>query len=273
VLVNREGERGQTLPLWTLSIAATLTLLFFMTNYTNTVRWQIRAQSAADSAAAAGISTDANMYNEKTTLQFAATVEETRMRYLLQSMVNVVNDPSHCGTSSACDADYVKLLAAYGTARTKYSQIVTSMTAAQAYSGGGLVNGADKAVALASTSCAVFDCAFTYTTKISGPSESVDVIACKKIPILSPTLLGKAAGATFTALGHSLAVLSPINETFVPGNLNPSTGVAYQPDESPAGAGVSSEYGVSFKSLSVNMTWYVAGSVKPAAAVAGYGCS
>src|ERR1700682_5930568 len=135
-------------------------------------------------------------------LQFAPAAEETRMRYLLQSMVNVVNDPSHCGSSSACDADYVKLLAAYNAAQTKYTQIVNSMTAAQAYAGGGLVNGADKAVALASTSCTVFDCAFAYTTKINGSSESVDVIACKKIPILSPTLLGKAAGATFTAIGH-----------------------------------------------------------------------
>ncbi|MDB5026331.1 MAG: hypothetical protein JWO66_20, partial [Candidatus Eremiobacteraeota bacterium] len=65
--MSREAQRGQTLPFWTLAIAATLSLLFFMTNYANTVRWQIRAQNAADSAASAGIGTDANMYNEKTT--------------------------------------------------------------------------------------------------------------------------------------------------------------------------------------------------------------
>ena len=272
MLVRGTGERGQTLPLWTLSIAATLTLLFFMTNYTNTLRWQIRAQNAADSAAAAGISTDANMYNERTTLQYAAAVEETRMRYLLQALVNVVNDPSHCGSSSACDADYVKLMTAYNLAQTKYAQIITSMQTAQTNAQGGLPN-ASKAVALASTNCAVFDCAFTYTSKINSSTETVDVIACKKVAVLSPLLLGQASNATFTAIGHSLAGLSPVNETFTPSTVNPGTGVAYQPDESPAGAGVAAEYGVSFKNLSVNMIWYVAGNVRPAAAVAGYGCS
>jgi len=273
VLVNREGERGQTLPLWTLSIAATLTLLFFMTNYTNTVRWQIRAQNAADSAAAAGVATDANMYNEKSTLEFAAAVEETRMRFLLQAIVNTINDPNHCGTTSQCDAQYVKLVAAYGTAQSNFAKVVTSMQTAQQYAQGGLVNGADKAVALSSTNCATFDCAFTYTSKINGSAETVDVIACKKVAVLSPSLVGQAANASFTAIGHSLAALSPINETFVPGNVNPSTGVAYQADESPGGAGLPSEYGVTFKNLSVKLTWYVAGSVRPAAAVAGYGCS
>jgi hypothetical protein len=270
--VTRHAQRGQTLPLWTLSIAAILALLFFLTNYSNTVRWQIRAQNAADSAAAAGIATDANMYNESSTLQFAAAVEETRMRYLLQAIVNTIDHPSGCGTTSACDADYTKLVTAYAAAATKYNQVIVSLRKALPLTGG-LKNGAAQAVALASTNCAVLDCAFTYTAAINGTAETVDVVACKKVPFLSPQLLGQATGSSFTALGRSVATLGTINETFVPGNVNPATGAAYQPDESPAGVNVPAEYGVSFKTLSIGLTWYVAGSARPPAVTPGYACS
>ena len=265
------AQRGQTLPLWTLSIAATLAVLFFLTNYASMVRWQIRAQNAADSAAAAGIATDANMYNETSTLQFAAAVQETRMRYTLQAIVNTIDDPSGCG--SACDADYTKLVAAYATAASKYGQVVSSLQKAQPLAQGGLANGADKAVALASTNCAVFDCAFTYTLKINAAAETVDVVACKKVPFLSPALFGLASGASFTALGRRVATLALASETFVPGSVNPVTGTPYQPDESPAGVNVPAEYGVTFKTLSVNLGWYAAGTARPPAITPGYGCS
>jgi hypothetical protein len=269
--VSRRSQRGQTLPFWTLSIAAMLTLLFFLTNYANTVRWQIRAQSAADSAAAAGIATDANMYNENTTLYLAAAVEETRLRFLLQAIVNTIDHSAGCG--SACDADYTKLVAAYATANAGYAKVIASMAKAQAYAPGTLSNGADKAVALASSNCALFDCAFTYTAKIDGTTDTVDVTACKNVPFFAPVLLGQPAGAAFKALGRSVAVLSPVTESFVPGSVNPLTGLPFQTDESPAGVNVPAEYGVTFKNLTLNLTWYVAGTVRPPALPAGYGCS
>lgn len=269
--LNAHAQRGQSMPFWTLSIAATLALLFFITNYATMVRWHIRAQNAADSAAAAGIATDANMYNEKTTLELAASVEETRMRFLLQAIVNTIDDPAGCG--SACDADYTKLVAAYATAKGNYSKVVASMTKADAYAPGNLQNGADKAVALASSNCTLFDCAFSYTAKIDGATDTVDVTACKKLPFIAPALLAQSAGAAFTALGRSVAVLSPVTETFIPGSVNPVTGLPYQPDESPAGVNVPSEYGVTFKNLSLQLTWYVAGTVRPPALPSGYTCS
>lgn len=269
--MSREAQRGQTLPFWTLAIAATLSLLFFMTNYANTVRWQIRAQNAADSAASAGIGTDANMYNEKTTLLLAASVAENRMRYLMQGIVNTIDHPAGCG--AACDADYTKLVAAYGVAATSYGKVVSSMAKADTYAPGALANGADKAVALASTNCAVLDCSFTYTAKIDGTADTVDVTACRKVPFFSPMLLGQSAGASFTALGRSVAVLSPLAETFIPGSVNPATGLPFQPDESPAGVNAPAEYGVTFANLTLKLTWYIAGTVRPPALAAGYGCS
>ncbi|HEX3550906.1 MAG TPA: pilus assembly protein TadG-related protein [Candidatus Elarobacter sp.] len=269
--MSREGERGQTLPLWTLSIAATLTIVFFLTNYANTVRWGIRAQNAADSAASAGIATDANVHNQASTLQFAATVEETRMRYLMQAIVNTVNYPAGCG--SGCDAYYTKLVAAYNTASAGYTQITKSMKYGDNLTEGGLKNSPDKAIALLTGDCSNADCAFSYTTSLNPVAETVDVVACKKVALMAPALFGLGSTATFTALGRSVATIAPISEAFVPGNVNPSTGQPYQPDESPAGSNVASDYVVTFKNVTVNLTWYVAGTTRPSTAASGYTCA
>ena len=269
--VSRHGERGQTLPAWTLSIVATLTVLFFLTNYANVLKWGIRAQNAADAAASAGIATDANMYNQASTLEFAATVEETRMRYLLQAIANTVNYPAACGT--ACDSDYAKLVAAYQTAASNYGSITQAMQKGDNLTEGGLQNAPGKAIGMFSSNCTLFDCAFTYTSTINSSAETVDVVACKKVAFFSPALFGLGTSATFTALGRSVGTLSPITETFVPGKTNPATGQPFQPDESPAGAGASSDYVVTFKTLNVNLTWYVTGAVRATTAASGYGCS
>src|SRR5512146_2329914 len=56
-------ERGQTLPFWAIGTMASLALLFFLANYVNAVSWQMRAQNAADSAASAMLSIQANVFN------------------------------------------------------------------------------------------------------------------------------------------------------------------------------------------------------------------
>jgi hypothetical protein len=138
---------------------------------------------------------------------------------------------------------------------------------------GGLQNGPDKAIALLAGDCSLSDCAFTYTTTINSAAETIDVVTCKKVPFLEPALLGLGSAATFTALGRSVESISPIAEAFVPGNLNPKTGKAYQPDESPAGANVPADYVVTFKHVTVNLSWYIAGPLRPSSIAGGYGCS
>ncbi len=271
VHLSAEGQRGGTLPFWALSIAAMLTVLFFVTNYANVVRWGIRAQNAADSAASGGIATDANMLNQVSTLEFAATIDETRMRYLLQAISNTVNDPAGCG--SACDAYYASLVNAYYAAANSYGQITQSMQKGDNLTEGGLKNAPDKAIGLVSGNCTIFDCAFTYTSSINSSAETVDIVACKKVPLLTPLLFGLSSAATFTALGRSVATVAPIAEAFVPGSLNAKTGTPYQPDESPAGPNVPSDYVVTYKNVTVNLTWYLAGTTRPSAVASGYGCS
>jgi hypothetical protein len=271
VRLNAGAQRGQTLPFWTLSIATVLTVLFFLTNYANTVRWGIRAQNAADSAASAGIATDSNVHNQVATLEFAASVEETRMRYLIQAIANTVNSPAGCG--SGCDAYYTKLVSAYSTASNGYSTIAHAMQTGDNLTEGGLQNSPDKAIGLLAGDCTLSDCAFTYTTTIDSNAETVDVVTCKKVPFIAPSLFGLGSTATFTALGRSMESISPIGEAFVPGKTNPKTGTPYQPDESPAGVNVSSDYVVTFKNVTVNLSWYVAGPLRPGTIAPGYGCS
>ena len=79
----RHAERGQVLPIWILAGITAITLIFLGLNYANTVRWQIRAQNAADSAASTLISIQTQRYNEAEIMLYAADVEEIRLRHLL----------------------------------------------------------------------------------------------------------------------------------------------------------------------------------------------
>ena len=271
--VARHSERGQTLPLWTIGLATMFALMFFTVNYANMVRWHIRAQNAADSAASAGIATDANINNQANTLIYAATVEETRMRYLLQAMANLVYDPAACSGQAACDADLAKLSAAYRVATTNYTAITQQMQNIDGLMGGGLANSPSTAAGLAASHCAVLDCGFTYTTTVDTAHETVDVVACKNVATLFPKILGLGTTNTFKALGRSAATLALIPETFLPAANNPSTGKPYQPVETPVGTNTSADLAVNFQTLTIQLTWFAAGPTRPKTLGAGYGCS
>lgn len=271
--VTRHRERGQTLPLWVLGVAAMCALMFFTANYANVVRWHIRAQNAADSAASAGIATDANAANQTNVLVYAATIEEVRMRYLLQAMVNTIYDPGACTSTAACDAILAKLSAAYTTAAANYKAVTAQMRLSDTFTQSGLKNGPDKAAALVQANCAALDCAFTYTTAVDATNEAVDVVACKNVGTLVPGILGLPQSSAFKALGRSASTLGYVQESFVPAAVNPATGLAYQPKETPAGANTSADFAVSYQSLTVQLAWAVAVPARPKALVAAYGCS
>jgi len=270
----RHGERGQTIPVWTLGIATLFALMFFTVNYANMIRWHIRAQNAADSAASAGIATDANMNNQVDMLLYAATVEEARMRYLLQAMVDTVYHRSGCGgNQTSCDAALGKLTTAYSTAATNYAAVTHQLENIESISKGGLNNSPSTAAALASSNCTKLDCSFTYTTTVDQTHEVVDVVACKNVPTLFPKILGLSSTNAFKALGRSAATLVQVNETFVPGAVNPKTGRPFQPSETPTGAGASSDLTVNFATVNVQLSWFVSGVTHPGTLAAGYGCS
>ena len=271
--VARHRERGQTLPLWVLGVAAMCALMFFSANYANMIRWHVRAQNAADSAASAGIATDANAANQTNVLVYAATIEEVRMRYLLQAMVNTIYDPGACSGTAACDAVLAKLTTAYNTAAANYAAVIAQMRLTDTFTQTGLKNGPDKAAALVQANCSTLDCAFTYTTAIDATNEVVDVVACKNVATLVPAILGLPQTSMFKALGRSALMLGQQRESFAPSSVNPATGISYQPNETPAGANTSADFKVNYQSLTVQIAWAVAAPARPKVLVGAYGCS
>jgi hypothetical protein len=92
----RHSERGQVLPLWIVAILTTFALMFLAINYGNTIRWQMRAQNAADGAAQALMAIQTQRFNELTAALYASNVEEFRIRLLLDGMLNSLNGAGGC---------------------------------------------------------------------------------------------------------------------------------------------------------------------------------
>jgi hypothetical protein len=93
------GQRGQVLPLWIAGSIAALALAFLTLNYANSVRYQIRAQNAADSAASAVVAIQSDQWNEMTALLYADDVEEFRFRRILDAMLLAVHRSGGCNPS------------------------------------------------------------------------------------------------------------------------------------------------------------------------------
>lgn len=83
----RAGERGQVLPLWALGSITTFALMFLAINYANAVRYQIRAQNAADSAATALVAIQSQRFNLMNVALYNANVEEYRLRRTLDGLL------------------------------------------------------------------------------------------------------------------------------------------------------------------------------------------
>jgi hypothetical protein len=103
------GERGQVLPLWIVAILTTFTLMFLAINYGNTVRWQMRAQNAADAAAQALVAVQTQRWNELTMALYTANVEEFRIRFLLDGMLYSLDGAGGCSGLPAYQAKYTTL--------------------------------------------------------------------------------------------------------------------------------------------------------------------
>ncbi len=297
------GERGQTLPLWVLGSLAFLTLSLFLVNYANIIRWQIRAQNAADAIGGAPLSTTADYFNGLTMDLYAADLDEMRLRYLDQA---IVNNLKGVGCSTYCDHDYDYLVVAYNNAQAAYVEEINlldtvttnedNVTQFQAAALGawqatvpGTTQGSDYLdcgdgdddykVCTANT-----DPAFTYyaldvpgvaglngVTGASvgiGATNTVDVASCADIPLVQPKFL-HLTKSTFRAVGRAALGLIPTPETFTVSNLVPSPGASpYQPNEDPPKADGSTDdttsaYTVDFSTLTFTVNFYAPGPIAP----------
>jgi hypothetical protein len=133
------AQRGQVFPLWIVAILTTFALMFLAVNYGNTLRWQMRAQNAADGAAQALMAIQTERFNELTASLYASNVEEFRIRLLLDGMLNALNGNAGCtgypgapqraprpwsGGTTSCDQTFNEMLPYYVQAVNRYTKDV-----------------------------------------------------------------------------------------------------------------------------------------------------
>jgi hypothetical protein len=166
----RHAERGQTLPIWTLAVLTALTLMFFSLNYANTIRWQVRAQNAADSMATAALSVQATQWNKMMMILYTADVEEWRIRHLIEGMYVAQNESGGCvpytnGVGS-CLRIYNALQTQYYKAVNRYTKDVQMMQAFSTPGASSQQADATTVMQKGKASCSgptpVVDCSFTY---------------------------------------------------------------------------------------------------------------
>ncbi len=289
-------ERGQTLPFWAIGTLMMLGLLFFLANYVTAVNWQVHAQNAADSAASAMLSVQANVWNEESTLLYTAAVDENRLRYLNQAILNTIAVAGQCDPTpgASCDQDYQTLVNEYNVALNGFTDDVHLIGQADQLSQGGQQTDERKALDAFGTGCGQtgggVDCNFAYTaldtsqwsTKGGGKNQfapqRVDLVACRNVAYFLPQLLSFASNASYQAVARAAAaVIQAQSEAFDPGTLiNPATGQVYQPLEPQwASAFEAPLYTVDFSGLVVHLNWYTAAGVYPYSgtlAGSGYQC-
>ena len=235
-MLNARRERGQTVPIWVLSIIASLALAFFILNYANTVRWQVRAQNAADSAAAAALGGDAARLNSVQLLLAAFDIQQLRVRDVLGAVPTLVGANSCKNTviSSGCASQLTNAVTDLTSQINNLQNVTTTLdnfssktltdtlvtpqaTVASFFS----PNGSNGCVLNVLT-----DCDFQYTTRIALTSSGMPVVdeyACKKIPnFVAGFMHLSGSQASYYAIGHTTETLSPLPTVYTPSSLGPA---------------------------------------------------
>jgi hypothetical protein len=259
--------RGQVLPIWALGIATALVLTVAVLQYGVILTWQVRAQSAADAAAAAALSVQSSAWNQQLSALYAAAVEEYRLRTVLAGMVVALNNDWSCEGSGTCAATYQKLRAEYLWSLQRYHDDVELVQRASQYTAAQAQSDARAIVQNLQQNCGTSgsggDCAFAYTVSALQPRAGtlntvlqgadawavswqgqaatpksdyvplqIEVVTCAKVPPLLPPILGFAL-PSFTAIGRAAATSAMVTQEWLdPGTIvNPLTGGPFQPVE------------------------------------------
>jgi hypothetical protein len=270
VLTPKSTERGQTLPIWTFAILTALSLMFFSLNYANTLRWQIRAQNAADAAATMALSVQATQWNKITTILYAADVEEWRIRHLLQAMYDAAKLNGGCATQPTCLKIYQQLQPQYFKAVNRYTTDIQMLQAVSSIGSASQASDATTVIQRLKETCTndplpMADCAFTYhvidyshrtTTEQAGkdglsyqlggfssPQDStpvadwepaqMEIATCATVqPLVNFGIFGQTS-QPFTVIGRAAATnVTQTSEWFFPGiTTNPNSKSLFQSAE------------------------------------------
>lgn len=229
--------------MWVCSALLALLLAFFVFNFANTVRWQIRAQNASDSAAAALLAKDAQAANSLTMLMYALDLQDFKLSTINNTMTSLLQNNTVCLLSAPCSANITTLINKYTSYLGESQLIVTDIgqfaTGLQnqsiqdqlgllSYPAGTSRNqhatnllqalfptsGSGAACIQVST-----DCGFNYSVSVvTAVPLVIDVVACRKVPTLVSQFMHAGSG-TFTVVGRSTVELAPLNSTKNVGSL------------------------------------------------------
>lgn len=293
-------ERGQTIPFWAFATLGMLALALTVLNYGSQLYWNVRAQNAADSAAAASVAVQTNIWNEESTILYATAVDEYRLRSLNQAVLNTLNQNGGCITSSttasnSCNQMFIVLKAAYNQAQQNFQKDVALLAQADQFTQGGQnaqANDAKQVVGTCSngngngggggngngngnvkgTSNAI-DPAFCYTIVIgndgSNPLQphTAAVIACRNVSYVGRSLINLTA-STFQGVASSASAISTASSqaATVSAFQNPVEVSWYGKTPTlpplPANAAIDKPYDVNFSNLTVNVNWYTSTPLK-----------
>jgi hypothetical protein len=107
-----------------MGIVAMLIVTMAVVRYSDMVRWQVRAQNAADAAAAAIVALQTQQYNEMGMVLYAADVEEYRIRNILYALELTAYGDGGCQIDNSCVARYAALQTQYLKAVARYNNEV-----------------------------------------------------------------------------------------------------------------------------------------------------
>jgi hypothetical protein len=259
-------SRGQTLPIWSMGIACALALAFASMQYGEVLRWQVRAQNAADAAAVAALSVQTQTWNQQLALVYAASVEEWRIKNLLNGLTAAAYaDPGCTNGGANCQATFDALKQEYYRAVARYTADVQLVNRTSQYTFAQAQGDARAIVAQLQANCGLAnggDCGVSYnvvnvvprqgtvndveqdggewvinngipaTVKLDYTPAQIEIVTCAKVAPIVPAFLGFKP-PTFTAIGRAAATSAMVTQEWIqPGVIvDPRTGNPFQPPE------------------------------------------
>ena len=167
-----ESQRGQTFAIWAFGTLSIVLLTIFSVAYGTMIQWQMRAQNAADAAAQGMLGVQTSQWNETISALHAGAIEEYRLRYIINDLLQVTRgvggcDPTIASTANtSCDEMYVQLRQAYLDSVTRYTNDVSLLQRINAPTFNDDVTTIQNALAVYQKNCGSLtggDCAFAYT--------------------------------------------------------------------------------------------------------------
>ncbi len=271
-MLSRHAQRGQVLPLWAFGMMSLLAMCFFLFQYATTIRWQVRAQTAADAAAAAALSVQTLQWNQEMMALHAASVEEYRIRRLIGTLLLVARHSGGCSSApttapGVCPNDFASLQPQLVAAVKRYGDDIALLHQLSYPTPAAQQNDANTIVQGLQANCGTplgGDCGFGYTMTAytqrddmeavwENPSEvavgagtipsmasiaqpaQVEVVVCRDVKPIVPSILGLQL-PTFRAIGRAAATTAMVTEEWLDMGtiVNPATNQAFLPAETEA---------------------------------------